>query len=68
MLDGDIIEGLQLTVKDGKIVDVQADKGAGIVRGQLEIDDRAGYFGELALVDGTSRVGQTHTTFFDTLY
>jgi aminopeptidase len=68
VLDGDIIEGLQLTVKDGKIVDVQADKGAGIVRGQLEIDDRAGYFGELALVDGTSRVGQTHTTFFDTLY
>ena len=68
VLDGDIIEGLQLTVKDGKIVDVQADKGAGIVRGQLAIDDRAGYFGELALVDGTSRVGQTHTTFFDTLY
>ena len=68
VLDGDIIEGLQFTVKDGKIVDVQADKGAGIVRGQLEIDDRAGYFGELALVDGTSRVGQTQTTFFDTLY
>jgi aminopeptidase len=68
VLDGDIIEGLQFTVKDGKIVDVQADKGAGIVRGQLEIDDRAGYFGELALVDGTSRVGQTHTTFCDTLY
>ena len=68
VLDGDIIEGLQLTVKDGRIVDVQADKGAGIVRGQLEVDDRAAYFGELALVDGTSRVGQTHTTFFDTLY
>jgi aminopeptidase len=68
VLDGDIVEGLRLTVKDGKIVDVQADKGAGIVRGQLEIDDRAAYFGELALVDGTSRVGRTKTTFFDTLY
>jgi aminopeptidase len=68
VLDGDIIEGLQLTVKDGKLVDVQADKAAGNVRVQLEIDDRAGYLGELALVDGTSRVGQTHTTFFDTLY
>jgi aminopeptidase len=67
-LDGEIIEGLQLTVKDGKIVDVEADKGAGIVRGQLDVDDRAAYFGELALVDGTSRVGQTNTTFFDTLY
>jgi aminopeptidase len=68
VLEGDIIEGLQLTVKDAKIVDVQADKGAGIVRGQLEVDDRAAYFGEIALVDGTSRVGQTKTTFFDTLY
>jgi aminopeptidase len=67
-LDGEVIEGLQFTVRDARIVDVTADRGAGIVRGQLESDDRAGYFGELALVDGTSRVGQTHTTFFDTLY
>jgi len=65
---GDVVEGLQLTVKDGRIVDVQADKGAGVVRGQLEIDERAAYFGELALVDGTSRVGRTGITFFDTLY
>jgi aminopeptidase len=67
-LNGEVIEGLQLTVRDGKIVDVQADKGAGVVRGQLESDERGAYFGELALVDGTSRVGQTNITFFDTLY
>ncbi|HEY6962950.1 MAG TPA: aminopeptidase [Gaiellaceae bacterium] len=67
-LAGDVVENLQLTVRDGKIVDVRADKGADVVRGQLEIDDRAAYFGELALVDGTSRVGQTGITFFDTLY
>jgi aminopeptidase len=65
---GEVIEGLQLTVQDGKIVDVQAEKGAGIVRGQIESDERAAYFGELALVDGTSRVGQTGITFFETLY
>ncbi len=65
---GDIVEGLQLTVKDGKIVDVQADKGADIVRGQLASDERAASFGELALVDGTSRVGKTGITFFDTLF
>jgi aminopeptidase len=67
-LQGDIVEGLRLTVVDGKIVDVEADHGAELVRGQLESDDRAAYFGELALVDGTSRVGQTGITFFDTLY
>jgi aminopeptidase len=65
---GEIIEGLQLTVENGKIVEVKADKGADVIRGQLAADDRAAYFGELALVDGTSRVGQTDVTFFDTLY
>jgi aminopeptidase len=67
-LAGEVVEGLELTVRDGKIVDVRADKGAGVVRGQLESDERAAYFGELALVDGTSRVGKTNTTFFSTLY
>jgi aminopeptidase len=65
---GDVVEGLQLTVKDGKIVDVHADTGADVVRGQLASDERASYFGELALVDGTSRVGKTGITFFDTLF
>jgi len=65
---GDVVEGLELTVKDGKIVDVRADNGAELVRGQLASDERAPYFGELALVDGTSRVGKTGITFFDTLF
>jgi len=65
---GDVVEQLKLTVKDGKIVQVEAATGADVVRGQLASDDRAGYFGELALVDGASRVGQTGITFFDTLY
>ena len=67
-LAGDVIEGLQVEVRDGRIVDVQADKGADIIRGQLASDENAARFGELALVDGTSRVGKTETTFFDTLY
>jgi aminopeptidase len=65
---GDIVKGLKLTVKDGKIVDVQADHGAELVRSQMNRDDGASHFGELALDDGTSRVGQTGITFFDTLY
>ena len=67
-LAGDVIEGLQIEVREGRIVDVQADNGADIIRGQLATDDNAARFGELALVDGTSRVGRTGTTFFDTLY
>jgi aminopeptidase len=67
-LAGDVVEGLRLTVNDGRIVDVAADRGADVVRGELDSDERARYFGELALVDGSSRVGRTGLTFFDTLY
>jgi len=67
-LAGEVIEGLRFTFEGGRIVDVQADKGADVVRGQLETDENACRLGEVALVDGTSRVGQTGITFFDTLY
>jgi aminopeptidase len=67
-LAGDIVEGLKLTFENGRIVDVQAEHGAELVRAQLASDDRAGFLGELALVDGTSRVGQTGLTYFDTLF
>jgi aminopeptidase len=65
---GEVIEGLRLTIQDGRIVDVQADKGADVVRAQIARDEGASRFGELALVGGWSRVGQTGITFFDTLY
>ena len=42
--------------------------GAELVRAQLDSDERARYLGELALVDGASRVGKTGLTFFDTLF
>jgi aminopeptidase len=67
-LAGQIVRGLELRFEGGRIVDVQAEAGGELVRGQLESDDNAHYLGELALVDGTSRVGQTGLTFFDTLY
>lgn len=67
-LHGQLVEGLQLTVEGGAIVGVEAKRGADVVRAELATDDRAPYLGELALVDGSSRVGQTATTFYDTLF
>jgi len=66
VLYGQIVRGLEVRFEGGRIVDVQADEGVDVVRGQLTTDDRAAYLGEVALVDGTSRVGQTGVTFFDT--
>jgi aminopeptidase len=67
-VDGDVVEGLSFVLRGGKIVEVNADKGADIVRSEIESDEQAAYLGELALVDGTSRVGQTGRTYFNTLY
>ncbi|MGH3050615.1 MAG: aminopeptidase, partial [Gaiellaceae bacterium] len=68
VLAGNIVEGLQLTVRDGRIVEVDADRGADVVRGELATDENAARFGEVALVDGGSRVGQTGLVFYDTLF
>ena len=65
---GEVIEGLTVTFEGGRIVDVQADKGAEVIRSELSTDENACRLGEVALVDGTSRVGQTGIIFFDTLY
>jgi aminopeptidase len=67
-LYGRIVNGLEVRFEGGRIVDVKADEGADVVRGQLDTDDTAGYLGEIALVDGTSRIGQTGLTFYDTLF
>jgi aminopeptidase len=65
---GTKVTGLEFRFEAGKIVDVQADSGAEIVRAQLEIDDQAPYLGEVALVDGSSPVKQTGLVFSDTLF
>jgi aminopeptidase len=65
---GRIVRGLTVRFEQGRIVDVQADEGGDVIRGQLATDERAQFLGELALVDGDSRIGQTGLTFFDTLF
>jgi aminopeptidase len=67
-LYGRIVKGLEVRFEGGRIVEVHADEGADVVRGQLETDGTAAYLGEVALVDGTSRIGQTGLTFFETLF
>ncbi len=65
---GEVVRGLKVTFAEGRIVDVQAEAGADVVRAQIESDENAVHLGEVALVDGESRVGKTGLTFFDTLF
>ena len=67
-LYGQIVRGLEVRFEGGRIVEVHADEGEDVIRGQIETDDQAPFLGEVALVDGTSRIGKTGVTFFDTLF
>jgi aminopeptidase len=67
-LGGTVVRDLELRFEGGRVVDVRASAGADAVRGQLAVDEWVGALGEVALVDGESRVGKTGETFFDTLF
>ncbi|MGI8606696.1 MAG: aminopeptidase [Gaiellaceae bacterium] len=68
LTQGKVVEGLELRFERGRAVEVRAKKGEEVVRGQLASDEGSATLGEVALVDGTSRVGQSGIVFYDTLY
>ena len=65
---GTLVEGLEVRFADGRFVGVEATRGAEVVRTQVATDAGSATLGEVALVDESSRVGQTGITFFDTLF
>ncbi len=67
-LGGTVVRDLVVTFKGGEIIDVSASSSEDGVRGQLASDPFANRLGEVALVDGSSRVGRQDITFFNTLF
>jgi aminopeptidase len=65
---GKIVDGLEMRFAAGRAVEVNATVGADVVREQMAQDEGAQVLGEVALVDGSSRVGQTGLTYFNTLF
>jgi aminopeptidase len=67
-LGGTIVRDLEMRFEAGRAVEVSASAGAETVRAEMAVDEWGDALGEVALVDGESRVGQTGLTFFDTLF
>jgi aminopeptidase len=67
LADGTIIRGLEVRFEGGRAVEIDAEQGAGVMRGRAAFDEGAARLGEVALVDRESRIGQLGTVFFDTL-
>jgi aminopeptidase len=67
-IDGTIVRDLEVRFATGRIVEVKASCGEEVVRTQTQVDEGASRLGEVALVDGSSRVGQLGVVFTNTLF
>jgi len=67
-LNGNLIENFTLTFKNGKIVDVKAEKGEDLLRSLIETDEGSQYLGEVALVPDSSPISQSNLLFYNTLF
>jgi aminopeptidase len=65
---GNVVRDLEMRFEGGRAVEVNASCGVDVVREQMRTDDGAAMLGEVALVDGDSRVGRTGLIFLNTLF
>jgi aminopeptidase len=64
---GTTVTGLKVRFEGGRVVEVDAEQGAEVIRGMIDADEGAARLGELALVDREGRIGPLGTVFYDTL-
>jgi aminopeptidase len=67
LVAGRAIRGLRIEFRAGRAVRIEADQGAELLRQLTARDEDANRLGEVALVDGSGRIGPTGTVFHDTL-
>ncbi|MBT2214614.1 aminopeptidase [Virgibacillus dakarensis] len=65
---GTLIEGIEVHFKDGKIVDISAEKGDEAIKKLVQDNEGATGLGEVALVPDPSPISQSGITFFETLF
>lgn len=65
---GNIIDNFTITFKEGRIVDVKAEKGEEILKRLVDTDEGSHYLGEVALVPFHSPISQSNVLFYNTLF
>ena len=65
---GQLVTGLRVTFRDGKITEVYADEGADVIRAQVATDQGSARLGEVSLVDKESRIAKAGIVFQNTLF
>lgn len=64
---GSLIEGIRVRFEGGRAIEIDADANAEVLRAAAARDDGASRLGEVALVDGSGRIGPLGTVFANTL-
>lgn len=67
-LFGNLVEGFSFRLEDGAIVEAHADRGQDILDQMLATDPGSRYFGEAAMVPGSSAVAAEALVWNNTLY
>lgn len=67
-LHGQLVENFKVTFKDGKAVEVTAEKGVDVLENMLNMDESSRYLGEVALVPFNSPINETGLLFSNTLF
>ena len=65
---GELIENFSVTFKDGKAVDVKAEKNEELLRNMISMDEGAAYLGEVSLVPHDSPIRNSGLLFYNTLF
>jgi len=66
-LAGSLIDGIEIRFESGRAVQIDAASNADVLRAVAAKDDGAARLGEVALVDGSGRIGPLETVFWNTL-
>ena len=67
-IQGNIVRELEVRFEGGRVAELHAASGEDVMRTHAATDAGAARLGEVALVDGDSRVGRTGIVFYDTLF
>lgn len=66
--NGELIENFSVRFKDGKAVEVKAEKNEELLKKIISMDENSAYLGEVALVPYESPIRQSNILFYQTLF
>lgn len=67
LIGGKVIDGFEVTFKDGRVVDCKAEVGEALLKATIDSDEGAHYLGEVAFVPYHSPISLSGYVYYDTL-